>query len=848
MSASHIRSRGATENQSLSVRPLLGVIVAMVLALSSLAVTTSPAQADGNEGRNPANRALSARISAGLTHSCAIIGAASTVWCWGDNFYGQLGDGTRVSSPSPVQVSGLTGVIAVSAGDNHTCAILTGGPARCWGGGGFGQLGNGATPVTSGPVAPTGGHSFTSISAGANYTCGTTSSQVRCWGRNVAGQLGSGNFNQIKFPSAVTIPGAPRMVSAGSNLHTCAAMINGNAYCWGDNVMGQLGNGTSGTQSPLPQQVLNVSGVEAISVAGAHSCAITTTGTKCWGLSADGQVGYGGTEPQVTPITIGTGTEQAISTGTYHTCARLPGDLRCWGRGSEGQLGTGSTSSSTLPIQVPGYSGTPAITAGSEHTCVLFPVGQVDCFGSNSAGQLGNGTQVSSDTPVRVFDFPTVPQNTSREPGPTEGSVTVTWSPPANRGGLPVKNYRIRDLNSSIDVLAPGNATSHALTGLTPGQPVQISIAAVNELGEGPAETLEPITLSTLPYLKVGNVSVVEGASGSKAMTFTVTRFGKTSTAASVKAATQNGDVDVPAAATAPGDYTAKAATTLSFLAGQTTKPFAVTVKGDKLAEDDESFYVKLSAPVGAEIWDGTGVGTLTNDDPGGKPAYAISNASKVEGNSGATNMTFSITRTGSTAVAGSVKYFTQAIPGGAVAGQDFTAKTPTLANFAVGVTSVNATVSIKGDLLSEPDEHFQVGLSSAVNGDLPASPFADGQITNDDSSAATTVSIGDVSVAEGDGFSKNFVFTVTRSGNLAPTTALKYQTQNGTAVAPGDFGAKGLTALSFAPGVSTKTVTISVNGGTVAEPDEEFFVVLSAASGGSISDGTASGFILNDD
>ena len=335
------------------------------------------------------------------------------------------------------------------------------------------------------------------------------------------------------------------------------------------------------------------------------------------------------------------------------------------------------------------------------------------------------------------------------------------------------------------------------------------------------------MTLSSLPYLKVGDVSVVEGNSGSKTLTFTVTRFGKTSTAVSVKAATQDGDLEVPAAATAPGDYTAKAATTLSFAAGQTTKTFAVTTKGDKLAEDDESFYVVLSSPVGAEISDGVAVGTITNDDPGGKPAYSIGNASALEGNSGTTSMTFTITRSGSTAVAGSVKYFTQAIVGGATSGTDFTAKAPTSVSFPVGVTSKAVTVAVKGDLVGEPDESFRVGLSNAVSGDLPAIPFATGTILNDDSTAPTTIAINNVSMSEGDGFATNFTFTITRSGNLSGTTAFKYQTQDGTAVAPGDYTAKGLTNLSLTPGESSVTVTIKVKGGTVVEPTEQFFVVL---------------------
>ena len=126
-------------NRHHSARTFLGLFVALLLALASLSVATSPANADANEGGtllNPASRAQSAKISAGAHHTCAIIGTTSTVWCWGDNSLGALGDGTRVSSPTPVQVAGLTGATAVTVGDNHSCALLAGGVAKCWGGAG----------------------------------------------------------------------------------------------------------------------------------------------------------------------------------------------------------------------------------------------------------------------------------------------------------------------------------------------------------------------------------------------------------------------------------------------------------------------------------------------------------------------------------------------------------------------------------------------------------------------------------------------------------------------------------------------------------------------------------------
>lgn len=828
-------------------RALAVVLGALVVTLASLSVVPSPAQGDSNEGAvvvNPDNRPRQARIAAGARHSCAIIGSTSSLWCWGDNSSGQLGDGTTSPRPGPVRVVGpsvLAGFTAVSVGADHSCALL-GGAARCWGENGQGQLGNGSTTDSSTPVAPAGGHTFLSISAGDGYTCGTTSSQVLCWGLNNNGQLGNGTFAPQLAPTPAFVPGTPVLVSAG-RLHTCATVQGGSAWCWGNNTWGQLGIANTSSPRPTPQQV-NAFNVDAITAGELHTCAIAAGGTKCWGNNDFGQLGNGmpGFQPHPTNIASGNTLEQAISAGSRHACGRQGLRIRCWGSDNDGQLGNGAGGSSSIPVEVTAYTGSeiPAVTAGAHHTCTQLQLGQVDCFGDNSAGQIGNGTTTDAPSPVRVIGFPGVPMNSHAAIG--YGTITLTWTPPANAGGLPVKNYRIWDQEGTVSVLAAGNATSYTLTGLNPGQTYTLRLAAINELGEGQPVLRTPVTMPTQPVISVNDVSYAEGSSGTKNMTFTLTRSGPLGATSSVKAATQNGT------AVAPGDYTAKALTTISFAAGQATKTFVVTTKGDLLTEDTESFNVVLSSPVGAQVYDTTGVGTLVNDDPGEKPVYSIGGASIVEGNSGTKNLTFTITRSGSTAVAGSVQYYTQALSGQATPTTDYTTKAVTTMSFPVGATTKTFTVAIKGDLVAEPDEYFQVVLKNPVAGDLETFPFDYGQILNDDSSATPSISISDASIAEGDSFTKNVTFTITRTGNLAGTTAFKYATQDGTAIAPGDYTAKALTSLSFTAGQTSKTVTVTVKGDTVVEPDEMFSVVLSAVTGGTIGDGTGTATITNDD
>ena len=143
-------------------------------------------------------------ITAGAYHSCALI-TGGTAQCWGDNEYGQLGDGTNTNSSVPVTVSGLAGVTAITAGGAHSCALMTGGTARCWGGNVYGQLGNGTNTNSSVPVTVSGLAGVTAISAGLFHSCALmTGGTVRCWGYNVYGQLGNGTTTDSSVPVTVS--------------------------------------------------------------------------------------------------------------------------------------------------------------------------------------------------------------------------------------------------------------------------------------------------------------------------------------------------------------------------------------------------------------------------------------------------------------------------------------------------------------------------------------------------------------------------------------------------------------------------------------------------------------------
>ncbi len=345
------------------------------------------------------------QIASGGFHSCALT-VENRLRCWGNNAYGQLGNGTTTNALDPVQISVLPNVKAVTAGANHTCALTTDGKVWCWGANFRGELGNGTTTNASKPVQ-VAGLKAKSISGGTSHTCAvTTSGKAKCWGYNLNGQLGNGTTNDSSVP--VQVSGLTKKIKsiAAGGYHSCAVTTSGKVKCWGSNSQGQLGNNKT-VSSRVPVSVYKLAASTVVK-AGLHTtCAITKkAAAKCWGLGIDGQLGNGKLTNSAKPVGVSGLSKKVkkISIGVSHGCAVLTtGTVKCWGDNFYGQLGNRTTTSTVVPVTVFGLSkAAKDIGTGISSSCAVTKIGGAKCWGYGGLGSLGYGGTADQVAPVSV--------------------------------------------------------------------------------------------------------------------------------------------------------------------------------------------------------------------------------------------------------------------------------------------------------------------------------------------------------------------------------------------------------------------------------------------------------------
>jgi alpha-tubulin suppressor-like RCC1 family protein len=401
-----LAQRAETEAKiSSSPRPsTLGERVTLTATVISTDGTTPRGEVQFRDGRRLigtrvviAHPGRQRNISAGQDLTCSVTNDGG-VWCWGVNWYGQLGDGTIMERRAPVQVVGLAPRIVKSAGGRgHTCALSAAGSVYCWGRNEEGQLGDGTTRDRFRPAQVNSlDERAVSISSGQWHTCALTyTGRVKCWGRNKEGQLGDGTRERRRMPVEVRSLSAGVVGIATGIGMTCALTTIGKVKCWGG---GFLGNGMY--ESLVPVDVMGL-GYGVIAVAAGtnagHTCAVTREGgVKCWGANYYGQLGDNSEIDRLFPVDV-VGLSRgvlSVAPSDSFTCALTKvGGVKCWGDNYYGKLGDGTYRRRLTPVDVIGLDkGVSAIAAGRFHNCAISTDQQAVCWGLNDFGQIGDGT------------------------------------------------------------------------------------------------------------------------------------------------------------------------------------------------------------------------------------------------------------------------------------------------------------------------------------------------------------------------------------------------------------------------------------------------------------------------
>ena len=549
-------------------------------------------------------------IDGGGDHTCGVQ-SGGALWCWGYDFYGQLGDDASIADKAtPVIVAGGATWKAVAAGYEHTCGIKSDDTLWCWGNDTLGgQLGDDATIADQAtPVIVAGGATWKALSTGQSHTCGIKSDDTLwCWGSDSNGQLGDDATIADKATPVIVAGGATwKVVSAGGR-HTCGIKSDDTLWCWGYDFSGQLGDDATPADQPTPVIVAGGSTWKALNAGNDHTCGIKSDNTLwCWGTDNSGRLGDGGFSDQYTPVVVAGGaTWKAVAAG-YHTCGiKSDNTLWCWGDGTYGQRGDGSTTpTQATPVQESSASTWTAVTAGNNHTCGIKSDNTLWCWGSDVRGALGNDALLANQpTPVAVAIADALTQ--------TIKGIASSAKPQASPW-TPMTSVSL----SGGDTLLVCIATLGTVTGVT-WNTTALNLDASNTAGAA------RVYIYSLPNVTSGTGNIVVSTSASTTSAITATAISGVSAAPFDKQSTGNGS-----SATPSSGATATTSQAQEFLYGcaATNGP-----RGDLVGVWDNSFS-------GGQRWGTTGGLATTNATASDGYFYAHATGTYTAGKSSITS------------------------------------------------------------------------------------------------------------------------------------------------------------------------------------------------------------------
>jgi alpha-tubulin suppressor-like RCC1 family protein/flagellar hook assembly protein FlgD len=451
-------------------------------------------------GATTLSRLTTAQIAAGGNHN-VYLKTDGILGAWGNNYYGQLGDGTSGSATNktaPVRVGTDTTWVGITAGGSHSVAIKSNGTLWGWGYNNYGQVGTGsATTQYNSPTQIGTDTAWLWVDGGGYHTAAIkTDGTLWAWGYNYSGQVGdgtSGSTANKTSPVQIGTATTWAAVSAGGS-HTMALRTDGTLWGWGSGSVGQTGVGNAAS----PMQVGTDKTWVAVAAGGYHTVAIKADGTLwAWGYNTSGQVGTGSTTTTyyTSPTQIGTDkTWVAVAAGGSHTVAlKANGTLWAWGKNDNGQVGTGSSTTTQYnsPTQIGTGTAWIAVSAGENHTVALKSDGTVWTWGANTSGQAGDATTTNRTAPVQAIIYPEAPASPAGLTASAFSSnrINLSWTDSATEGWYTIERKTGSTGTYSQLATVPANVTIYADLGLFPETEYYYRVKATNLMGDSAYST-----------------------------------------------------------------------------------------------------------------------------------------------------------------------------------------------------------------------------------------------------------------------------------------------------------------------------------------------------------------------